>query len=93
MREKLVIFMYSRREDAVKAFKEKSEYYKGWPDMEIIVSDLTILGQGIRCKFMSGEGYKLRGLNIDKFFFDEVGPFWGTNHLRKACEETNGTKF
>jgi hypothetical protein len=76
-REKLVVFMYSRHEYAVRAFKEHSERLKGWPDLEFNRTSLTITGQGIRQKFTSVEGDKLRGMEIDKIFFDDVGPFWG----------------
>ena len=78
-----VVHMFSRDDSATRAYREARERMEGWPDLKFTNTSRIIEGQGIRKRYMSGEGTKLRGLKIAKFFFDEVGPFWGQEHVDK----------
>lgn len=81
--EKLVVCMYWEKERAIAAFEQESKDHMKWPGLHFNWSTLTITGQGITKKFMSGGGDQLRGMDIDKFFYEDIGPFWGNTHFQK----------
>lgn len=78
-----VVRMYLTKEDAGAAFKREVNAKLKWPGLTFNLSNLSVTGQGILMLFRHGGGEQLKGLEIDKFFFDEIGPFWGNTHLQK----------
>lgn len=84
---KRIVHMHATHEDAVRKFRSMEEYFKGRPDIEFNRTSLTMTGQGMEHRYMSIHNPdKLRGMEISMIFIDEVGPFYGREHL-------DGTKF